>query len=121
MLNSRTETIRFAKTTAIIVLILFVVTFVVYRSLNYIKGPSITIDFPQNGSIVKTKNIVISGNAQRINKITLNGYPIFIDEQGNWKENLIIFDGLNKITIYAEDQFGRTTSKQLDIIGQTNQ
>lgn len=121
MLNSRTETIRFTKTIITVVLILLITSFVFYRSLNYLKGPSIEINYPQNGSLIKTKNIQIIGNAQRINKITLNGYPISIDEQGNWKENLIIFNGLNKITIYAEDQFGRSINKQLDIIGQTNQ
>ena len=121
MLNSRTEIIRLTKTLLVFFLIIIVAVFVIFRSLNYLKGPNVRIDSPANGSIVTSRSIQISGNAQRINKITLNGFPISIDEQGNWKENLIIFDGLNKITINVEDQFGRKTSKKLDIIGQTNQ
>jgi hypothetical protein len=40
---------------------------------------------------------------------------------GNWKEMIIIFPGINKITVKVEDQFGRTLVKQLDIVGKTNQ
>jgi hypothetical protein len=51
----------------------------------------------------------------------LNGHNISIDESGNWEQVIIIFPGINKITVYAEDQFGRNISKKLDIIGATNQ
>lgn len=121
MLDSRTETIRFAKIIGIVLFVILILTFVFFRSLNYLRGPSIVIDSPKDGSVVSANFVEISGNAQRIVKINLNGYPIYIDEQGNWKEKLIIFQGLNKITVEVEDQFGRKINKQLDIIGKTNQ
>jgi hypothetical protein len=121
MPNSRTENLRLIKIIGISFVILLIITFAFFRSLNYLKGPSITINYPQNGDIIDSKTTEISGNAKRINKISLNGYPVSIDEQGNWKEMIIIFPGINKITVKVEDQFGRTLVKQLDIVGKTNQ
>lgn len=121
MLGSRTGNLRFIKISAITALIVFVALFAFFRSLNYIRGPIISISYPENGAIINSNIIEIRGNAQRIVKITLNGYPISIDEQGNWSETLILYDGINKITVQAEDQFGRSVKKQLDIVGKTNQ
>ena len=121
MLNSRTDNLRLIKIGGILFLIIIISAFTIFRSLNYARGPQITIFYPTNGSMTASSTLKIGGQAQRINKITLNGNPISIDEKGFWEENIIIFSGINLITIKAEDQFGRKISKQLDIVGKTNQ
>jgi len=121
MLDSRTQNLRLVKIASVLVLLLIVATFAIFRSFNYFQGPGLEIYAPINGSIIESSIIKISGQAVRITKISLNGRPINVDEKGNWSETLIVFPGLNLITIKVQDQFGRTVSKQLDIVGQTNQ
>lgn len=121
MFNSRTETLHFIRVIIFVSFSSAVAIFVFFRSLNYIKGPLLEINSPNNGALIDTSTVQISGYAQRINKITINDFPISIDEQGNWKETRVVFPGINKISIKVEDKFGRTIIKQLDIVGQTNQ
>jgi hypothetical protein len=121
MLNSRSGNIALIKWLLLAILLLTIIVFAFFRSLNYIRGPEIIIDYPQNGEIIASSSIKISGQAKRIVKIMLNDFPITINEQGYWNENLIIFPGLNKITLKVQDQFGRIRIKQLDIVGKTNQ
>jgi hypothetical protein len=121
MLESRTKNLHLVKILIISIFITLIALFALFRSLNYIKGPEISILSPNNGSIIESNFTKISGNAKRIVKITINGFPISIDEQGNWQETLIIYNGINQISIEAEDQFGRSVKKQLDIVGKTNQ
>lgn len=121
MLQSRTQNLRLLKVFSLAVIILGIVVFAIIKSLNYAKGPDIHILEPNDGFSTSSTTIKISGIAYRINKITLNGTPIDIDELGNWNERVIILPGLNKITIRAEDQFQRTVTRKLDIVGQTNQ
>jgi hypothetical protein len=121
MFESRTQNLRLIKTTGILILAFIIVIFAIFRSFNYISGPGLEIYSPINGANIESSTVRIIGQASRINKITLNGNPITIDEQGNWSETLIIFPGLNTITIEAQDQFGRTNKKQLNIVGKTNQ
>ena len=117
MFSSRTNNLRFAKIIGVIIIIGIIVIYTITRSLNYARGPEIYIFSPTNGLIATTSTIVISGRVLRVNKISLNGKSILIDENGYWKETLIIFSGLNKITVTAEDQFGRNVSKELDLVG----
>ncbi len=117
MLTSRTNNLRLLKLTGIFILIALIVVFVTAKSLNYARGPQVEILHPENGATISSSTIEMLGKAFRINKITLNGHVISIDETGNWREKIIIFPGLNKITVKAEDQFGRETVKKLDIVG----
>ena len=39
-----------------------------------------------------------------------------LDEKGNFKENLVVFPGVNIITLDAKDQFGRATEKQIEVV-----
>lgn len=121
MLNSRSTNIKIIKWSLIFLLFLIIASFAFFRSLNYLEGPYVEINYPKNGEIITAKTIEITGIAKRINKIYINDFSINIDEQGNWNETLIIFPGLNKITIKVQDKFGRTLQKQLDIVGQINQ
>jgi len=116
MFLSRTSNNRLFKTIGVVFLSLIIVAYAVSRSLDYAKGPSIEISNPQNGITATSTTIEITGRALRVNEIFLNGNPILIDENGNWNETIILFPGLNKLTILGKDQFNRQTIKELDII-----
>ena len=114
---TRTKTIHLVKVAFIIGVILLIVAYVIWRSLNYAKGPNIEISSPTNGALSTTSTITIVGQAERINNLLLNGKSIAIDEKGYFKETIIIFPGINFISLEGHDQFGRTAKKSLELVG----
>lgn len=113
----RTQNIRFIKAALISLFLIIIIIFSISRIINYIKGPYVIINEPKNGLNTSSSTIIISGQSLRINKITINDSPITVDEKGFWQDIIIVFPGINNISIKAEDKFGRKIEKKLDIIG----
>jgi len=116
---TRTTFLRIIKVSSAIIVILLVVSYALWRSFSYARGPQITINDPADGSSTQNSTIVIHGNVERANNITLNGKAISIDEQGNFNQTIVIFAGANTITFEAHDQFGRVAHTQINLIGLT--
>ncbi len=86
------------------------------QSREYLKGPQIVILEPKNGVTVTESLIVVSGNAQNVAYITLNGDSIFVDSKGNFRQKLLLLSGYNILTINAKDKFGRKVEKTLELV-----
>ena len=112
---TRTQLIRNLKIGIIVLAALIIASYGAWRSLDYARGPAITIFQPVNGSAMSSSTMDIIGRADRINSLTINGQAISLDEQGNFKETVIVFPGVNMITLSASDQFGRATEKLLEV------
>ncbi len=102
---------------ATVVLLLFlVVGYTLYEIQRIASGPKIIVYFPQNGATIATSTLEISGIAKNISDISLDDRKIFIDEKGNFKEELLLSPGYNIITIKASDRFGSETEKIIEVI-----
>lgn len=117
MTITRASYIKTIKITMIAIMVLFIGGYAISRSLNYVRGPSIEILEPTENSATTSKMIFLRGKADRSNNVILNGNSIEIDEQGNFGQYIIIFPGLNILTIEARDQFERKTQTILHIVG----
>ena len=117
---TRTSIIRLIRLSLLGLLMLFVVGYAVSRSVNYARGPKITLFEPINGSTIATSTITIRGRVDRINNLLLNGNPFSINEAGDFNQTVIVFNGLNIFTLSAHDQFGRGTETELRIFGTVN-
>ncbi len=103
----------------LVLFVLAVLTVGVYtyrQSREYISGPQVIIKQPATGAVLSQNPILISGNAQNVAYITLNGAPIFVDSKGNFNEKLLLEPGYNIFTINARDRFGKKTEKILQLI-----
>lgn len=96
---------------------LVVLGYASYRSLPYIQGPDITVTEPADGSSIATTTVKIAGQAKRVNALSINGMPMSIDEQGNFSKTILVFRGINIITIEAKDQFERADRVTLQVLG----
>ena len=114
---TRTTLLRIIKISTGVLLALLVIGYAIWGSLNYARGPAIEISSPANNSAVNSNVAVITGRADRVNSLSLNGDPISMDEQGNFSQTVVIFPGMNKLTFVAHDQFKRTAVKELDLVG----
>ena len=114
---NRTTSLRLIKVGSAVIVGLIILGYALSRSFTYTRGPAITIFQPQDNSTISTSIVDIEGRVDRVNSLKLNGQAISIDEQGHFKETITLFPGMNVISIFAEDQFKRSTQTQLHIVG----
>ncbi len=93
-----------------------VVGYSLFSARHIIKGPTITIESPANGSLTESNFVEIKGKTENLNYISLNDRQIFIDDDGNFKEKLILYQGENTLKLYGKDKFGRETTKYIQVV-----
>ena len=84
--------------------------FIFFNSRIFIAGPQITVLEPKNGYVFDNPFINIVGIAKNTAHISINDHPIFIDENGNFNEKLLLSPGVSIIEFYARDKFNREIS-----------
>lgn len=106
----------YIRTAVVIIFALALAGYALYQTKSLREGPQLLITTPLNGSLATTSLLVISGTAKNISWITLNGRQIYVDEAGNFREQLLLSYGYNIITLSAKDKFGRSVSKKLELV-----
>ena len=94
----------------------FVFGYAYFRAKDFLRGPVLEIATPTNGQMLGAAFVSISGTTKNVSSLSLDGKKIFTDENGNWKEQLLLAPGYNIIEARAEDRFGRETKKVLNIV-----
>ena len=95
---------------------IFIFGYSFYEIQKVVFGPKITVSNPTNGEIVSESLIKITGQSKNVQDISLNDRKIFIDEKGNFNEEMLLSYGYNVLTLKANDKFGRNTQKTLEVI-----
>ncbi|MBU6370710.1 MAG: hypothetical protein KGH93_01300 [Patescibacteria group bacterium] len=114
-MTERHQTSTFLRNALIALAGIIVLGYALYEMHRLITGPSIVVKFPQNGATIATSTISVSGVAKNISDITLDGRPISIEENGDFSETIVLSPGYNVIDIAAEDRFGSTEEKRIEI------
>ncbi len=115
-MTDRHKTRRYIKLLIAIILVVVFVGYTLYEIQKVVLGPRIEILSPQNGSLISSSFTEIVGKAKNITEISLNDRKIYIDEEGSFKEDLLLSYGYNVLIIKASDKFGRKTEKVLEVI-----
>jgi hypothetical protein len=96
------------KLISIVVLLASISAYVVFQARFLITGPQISLTAEpstQNNERV----ITLEGTTHNITHLWLNDRPIFTDENGNFKEALVLENGYTITTLRAKDRYGRET------------
>ena len=117
---TRTSYIRLIKMIGTATVTVVIIAFAIWRSLDYARGPHITVTYPPNGAAITEKYITLKGQIDRANNLLINGREVNIDEKGAFSDEIVIFPGINMITVTAKDQFGRSTEDRLTLVGNNN-
>jgi len=104
------------KIIVIIIVVTIVASYSYYQFKDLLNGPQIEIFYPENGITLSDPLLEISGKVKNISKITLNDRNIFITEEGNFKEDLLLLYGYNIIEIEAQDRFGKIKKEVLEVV-----
>ncbi|HAO64586.1 TPA: hypothetical protein DCQ44_01235 [Candidatus Taylorbacteria bacterium] len=112
MKRSRALALKISSVSIIAILIL---GYGLFQARNLILGPEISLTTPKNGENVTNPLIVVSGVATNITHISLNDRQIFVDNQGKFSEKLLVPPGYTIIKLAAQDKFGRTTQRLIEL------
>jgi len=107
------------KILKIIILFVFFVLILIYaffRSSDLIFGVKIKNVNIEDGAVVASSIVQITGNAKNATNLTLNGREISIDQAGNFNETIALLLGYNTVTIQAKDKFGHSDEKNYKLI-----
>ena len=112
MLDLLTHTVSargIVKYTLVIIGLVCLCAYIAFQARFLIAGPRITLDIEPK-SVQNSPTVILSGTARNISSIRLNGRQIFTDENGYFKEALVLENGYTIATITAVDRYGRETS-----------
>lgn len=98
---------------AFFLLILF---YAYFEARNILFGPKIHVNAPTEGIVVEEQFVTITGKADNINKIWMNGRLIPVTEDGIFEEGILLTEGYNRVILQAEDKTGRETSEIVQIV-----
>ncbi len=89
--------------------------YVAFQARFLIIGPSLvlTSDMP---TVADTRTVIISGTARNITSLSLNDRPIFTDDDGDFREQLVLENGYTIMTLRARDRYGRDTTLQKEFV-----
>lgn len=108
----------FLKIFSLFAALVIIIGYSFFQAKNLIDGPLVEISYPSNGASLHDSLVEIQGKAENIVKISLNDRPIHIDQQGVFKEKILLSSGYNIIKVDASDKFGRNTDKILEVVYQ---
>jgi hypothetical protein len=97
-------------------LVFAIIMYSLFAFWDYIDGPKLDITFPHHGYSTSSALITVTGIAKRAQFISLNDRPIYIDEQGNFKETLLLNPGYTIIEMFVRDRFGREKSSLIYVL-----
>lgn len=115
-MTDRLRTKRLLGIWIIIVIAAGLVGYAAFQAEALFLGPRLIVDSPISGMSTSTSLVTIEGRASNISYLTLNGNKIFTDEQGKFKERILLSYGYNIITVSAIDRFERSVTKSLQLI-----
>lgn len=87
-----------------------------YQTKNLMNGPILIVNYPISGMTLNESLVEIRGLAKNASFITLNDRKIFVDEEGKFKESLLLSYGYNVVEVEVTDKFERTKTEKLELI-----
>ncbi len=99
----------------IVVLIIMLSLYMLYQARSFITGPLITL----TDTYTPTQNertMILTGHAENIVQLTLNGREIHTTKEGVFRETLVLEGGYTIIELHARDRFGRTATVRREYV-----
>jgi hypothetical protein len=103
-------------TAGIITLIILGGFFYLYKEIGrFAAEPRLSIVEPSEAASIDVNSVIVSGFTDQDAKLFINDQPVLVNEKGEFRENILLQNGVNNITISATNRFGKAVSKILNI------
>lgn len=77
--------------------------------------PRLVLTNPISDDTILGNSISISGFTDEDAKLSINGQPVLVSDKGEFKEDVLLQNGVNNITILAINRFSKETTKTINI------
>ncbi len=99
--------------------LLSISTFTAFELRKVISGPKITLDCNDKNECVNIKSdkniFTLSGKTKNASIIFIGDRKIYMDINGNFKEDILLYPGNNLISVKSIDRFGKEVKKDISI------
>lgn len=109
---------RFKIKQTIIISASFLLILLLYILFQYryaIINPPLTVSYPQENMSIKSDSIIVSGSTNEDSIVFVNEEQAALDEDGNFRKEITVFAGENKIRVRAVNRFNRQTLIEREI------
>ncbi len=90
-----------------LILVFFAYLWFEYRFL--VNPPSLSVNSPLDQVVVEGSTVEVTGKTDPEAKVTLNDQEVAVDSDGNFKQELRLSEGINKIVISAISKFKKSS------------
>jgi hypothetical protein len=112
---------RFTVTPKMVTVILALViaiggSYYLYKEIGRFAAlPRLVVTNPIGDTSVAGNSISISGYTDQDAKLSINDQPVMVNDNGEFQENILLQEGVNKINISSVNRFGKNASRMLNI------
>ena len=100
----------------LVMIVVVIVGYTYFQTRLLIRGPLLHIQSPRSGTTYTDSRVILSGQAQNITQIEVNNRPIFVNEQGVFREQLLLPPGYSVVRVTGTDKFDRTVTQLLEVV-----
>ena len=117
----KTKIPRFVITPRIITIALVILIgiggfYYLYRQIGrFADFPRLVVTDPAGDTSISGNSIVVSGVTDPDSKLTINDQPVMVNDNGDFRENIMLQQGVNAINISSVNRFGKAASRLLNI------
>jgi len=97
------------------ILILFVLSYLGFEYIKFIKSPELEINSPKNNEIITDTKVRVSGKTTTDVGLTINNQPIILDQEGNFVTEIQITKNTKELKFIATSRSGKVTEKNVSI------
>ncbi len=90
-------------------LFLFVLGYLLFQYVNFTSPPKLEVRVPAENEAIIGESLIIEGYADPNASLVANNQPVFIDELGNFKSQLPVYEGTKEVVFIAKSRAGRET------------
>jgi len=87
-----------------------------YREIgSFASVPRLVVLNPQQNAVVQGSSTLVEGITDRDAKLSVNGQPVLVNDDGNFRESLILQSGSNIINIKSINRFKKETEETITV------
>jgi len=100
-----------------LITILVIAGFVyLYREIgSFASVPKLVVLSPEQNAVISGSSILVEGITDRDAKLSVNGQPVVVNDEGNFRESLILQSGSNVISVKSVNRFKKETEEIITV------
>jgi len=93
----------------VFVVTIFIVGYLIYQYLNFIKPPKLFLDTPKEGETISTPTLLVKGLTDPEAQILINNQPVTVSEDGNFEAEIEVSEETSEVVVVARSRYGKET------------